>query len=99
MELLFRPVGRLLAVMVLASVVPAWAQGTAQPADKKEPSIYDKIWGRFTNWYDNKENPVVQRVIFTGRFHHDFALVRADHGDADESNVRRMRFGPRITFL
>ena len=99
MELLFRPVGRLLAVMVLASVVPAWAQGTAQPADKKEPSIYDKIWGRFTNWYDNKENPVVQRVVFTGRFHHDFALVRADQGDTDESNVRRMRFGPRITFL
>ena len=99
MELLFRPVGRLLAVMVLASVVPAWAQGTAQPAEKKEPSIYDKIWGRFTNWYDNKENPVVQRVVFTGRFHHDFALVRADQGDTDESNVRRMRFGPRITFL
>ena len=99
MELLFRPVGRLLAVMVFASVVPAWAQSTAQPADKKEPSIYDKIWGRFTNWYDNKENPVVQRVVFTGRYHHDFAMVRADQGDTDEWNVRRMRLGPRITFL
>jgi phosphate-selective porin OprO/OprP len=99
MELLFRSVGRLLAVMVFASVVPASAQSTAQPADKKAPSIYDKIWGHFTNWYDNKENPVVQRVVFTGRYHHDFVLVRADQSDTDESNVRRMRFGPRITFL
>jgi phosphate-selective porin OprO and OprP len=99
MELLFRPVGWLLAVVVFASVVPASAQSTAQPADKKAPSIYDKIWGHFTNWYDNKENPVVQRVVFTGRYHHDFAVVRADQGDTDESNVRRMRFGPRITFF
>jgi phosphate-selective porin OprO and OprP len=99
MELLFRPVGWLLAVMAFASVVPASAQSTAQPADKKAPSIYDKIWGHFTNWYDNKENPVVQRVVFTGRYHHDFAVVRADQGDTDESNVRRMRFGPRITFF
>src|SRR5687768_8022301 len=97
MELVFRHVVRVIAVIVLASV-PAWAQ-TAQPADKKEPSIYDKIWGRFTNWYDDKENPVVQRVVFTGRYHHDFALVRADQGDTDESNARRMRFGPRITLF
>src|SRR5687768_15101783 len=97
MELVFRHVVRVIAVIVLASV-PAWAQ-TAQPADKKEPSIYDKIWGRFTNWYDNKENPVVQRVVFTGRYHHDFALVEADQGDITEWNVRRMRLGPRITLF
>jgi len=78
---------------------PAFAQSaTAQPSEK-QPSIYDTIWGRFTNWYDNKENPVVQRVVFTGRYHHDFAMVRADQGDTDEWNVRRMRLGPRITFL
>jgi phosphate-selective porin OprO/OprP len=82
------------ALAVLASTVaPAAAQTT------KEPSIYDKIWGRVTNWYDDKENPVVQRVVFTGRYHHDFVLVRADQGDTDESNARRMRFGPRITLF
>ena len=78
---------------------PAFAQSAPPQAPDKQPSIYDKIWGRFTNWYDDKENPVVQRVVFTGRYHHDFALVRADQGDTDESNARRMRFGPRLTLF
>ena len=26
----------------------------------------------------NDDNPVVQQVLFTGRFHHDFATVSAD---------------------
>ncbi len=87
----------LLLVSALAS--PAWAQSSAQAGDNKQPSIYDRVWGRVTNWYDNKENRVVQRVVFTGRYHHDFALVRADQGDTNEWNVRRVRFGPRITVL
>jgi phosphate-selective porin OprO/OprP len=98
MELAIRQLVRVI-VLVVAVGAPAWAQSTAQPAEKKGPSIYDKIWGRLTNWYDNKENPVVQRIVFTGRYHHDFAAVRADQGDIDEWNVRRMRLGPRITFL
>lgn len=98
MELVCRHVVGLIAVLVFVSA-PASAQSTAPPAEKQGPSIYDKIWGRFTNWYDSKENPVVQRVVFTGRYHHDFAAVRADQGDTDEWNVRRMRLGPRITFL
>ncbi|MGH9218522.1 MAG: porin, partial [Vicinamibacterales bacterium] len=98
MELVCRRVVGLIAVLVFVSA-PASAQSTAPPAEKKGPSIYDNIWGRFTNWYDNKENPVVQRVVFTGRYHHDFAVVRADQGDIDEWNVRRTRLGPRITFF
>ena len=43
----------------------------------------------------NDDNPAVQQVLFTGRFHHDFATVSADQGDHDESNIRRVRFGPR----
>ncbi len=79
---------------------PVFAQnGATQAAEKKQPSTYDKIWGRFTNWYDNKENPVVQRVVFTGRYHQDFASVDADQGETEEWNVRRVRFGPRITFF
>ena len=99
MELVIRPLSWVLVVMVFAFAAAARAQSTTQAADKKEPSTYDKIWGRFTNWYDDKENPVVQRVVFTGRYHQDLALVRADQGDTDEWNVRRVRFGPRITFL
>ena len=98
MEQVVRHIIRLFVVVVVAAT-PALAQSSAQAAEKKQPSIYDKIWGRFTNWYDNKENPVVQRVVFTGRYHHDFAVVEADQGDITEWNVRRMRLGPRITFL
>ena len=65
----------------------------------KEPSTYDKVWGRFTNVYKNDQNPAVQQVLFTGRFQHDFATLEADQGDLDESNVRRVRLGPRVTFL
>jgi phosphate-selective porin OprO/OprP len=61
-------------------------------------SIYDRIW-RFADWYRNDANPIVQRVLFTGRFHHDFAVVDGDSGELRESNVRRLRLGPRITFF
>ena len=97
MELVVRQLARMLVLIIVASAGPAWAQSTQ--AEKKEPSIYDKVWGRFTNWYDNKENPVVQRVVFTGRYHQDFASVDADQGETEEWNVRRVRFGPRITFF
>lgn len=98
MEQVVRYIARLLVLVVVAAT-PALAQSSSQAADKKQPSIYDKIWGRFTNWYDDKENPVVQRVVFTGRYHHDFAVVEADQGDMTEWNVRRMRLGPRITLF
>jgi phosphate-selective porin OprO/OprP len=99
MELIFRPFTRLLVLLIVAAAAPAWAQSSTQAAEKKQPSTYDKIWGRVTNWYDNKEHPVVQRVVFTGRYHQDFASVDADQGETEEWNVRRVRFGPRITFF
>ena len=90
----------LAAMLVTVIVCPALAQSTnSQAAAKTEPSVYDSIWDRVTNWYDDKENPIVQRVVFTGRYHHDFAVVRADQGDMEESNARRLRFGPRITMF
>ena len=101
---------RMVLVTLIASAAPAFGQtppapagnqSPAQPAppSKPPPSTYDTIWAKFTNWYTDDTNPVIQRVLFTGRFHHDFAVVRSDQGDHDESNVRRVRFGPRITFL
>ena len=75
-----------------------WAQGEQKPA-LQPPSTYDKIWANLTDWYNDKENPVVQRVLFTGRFQHDLAMVEADQGDHRESNIRRVRFGPRITLF
>ena len=87
------------ALIILAGATPpAWAQGTEAQAQAKEPSTYDKIW-KFADWYDDKSNPVVQRVVFTGRFQQDFAAVGADQGDTNEWNVRRMRLGPRLTMF
>jgi phosphate-selective porin OprO/OprP len=70
----------------------------AQQPASDTPSIYERIW-RFTEWYDEPSNPIVQRVLFTGRFQQDFAAIRADEGDLDEWNLRRMRLGPRITLF
>jgi phosphate-selective porin OprO/OprP len=84
-------------MLIALALLPSLAQ--AQTAEKKEPSTYDKVWAKFTNWYDDKENPVVQRVVFSGRFQHDLAMVEADQGDWRESNIRRVRFGPRITMF
>jgi phosphate-selective porin OprO/OprP len=87
------------AIVIACLVTPgvALAQVDQKPATPP-PSAYDRVWSHLTNWYANDENPAVQRVLFTGRFQHDLAIVDADRGDHDESNVRRLRFGPRITF-
>jgi phosphate-selective porin OprO/OprP len=87
------------AIVTVACVVssgPAFAQAAAQP--DKPASVYDKIW-KFAEWYNDDTNPAIQRVLFSGRFQHDFAVLNADQGDHEESNVRRLRLGPRITFL
>ncbi|MGE0703872.1 MAG: porin [Vicinamibacterales bacterium] len=66
----------------------------AQDSQQSE-SAYDRIW-RFAEWYEDGTNPVVQQVLFSGRYHQDFAAVSADQGDSNEWNVRRLRLGPRI---
>ncbi|MEQ1761085.1 MAG: porin [Vicinamibacterales bacterium] len=71
---------------------------TAAAVTAPEPSIYDRVW-RFAEWYRDGSNPVVQRVLFTGRYQQDFAVVGADQGDLNEWNVRRLRLGPRVTMF
>lgn len=83
--------------VALLALTPLTA--SAQTAEPKPPSTYDRVWSKLTDWYNDKSNPVVQRVLFTGRFHHDLALVEADQGDWRESNIRRVRFGARITMF
>src|SRR5688500_4836289 len=61
--------------------------------DSTRESNYDKIWQQFTQWYRDDQNPVVQQVLFSGRYQHEFAAIDADEGDHDEWNVRRMRLG------
>ena len=85
----------LLGAAAGAHAQTAPAGGGAAPV----PSAYDRIWARFTQLYKDDGNPVVQQVLFSGRFHQDFVVVDADHGDLRESNVRRLRLGPRITLF
>jgi phosphate-selective porin OprO/OprP len=89
---------RTLLSIVLMLVLPGFA--SAQTSSSKEvPSTYDRVWRDFTELYVDDSNPVVQRVMLSGRFHYDFADVDADEGDNAEWNVRRLRIGPRITFF
>lgn len=74
------------------------AAGTTQTPTEKSPSNYDRIW-KFAEWYENESNPIVQRVLFSGRFQHEYAALDADEGDHREWNVRRMRLGSRLTLL
>ena len=74
------------------------AVGAQTPAGK-EPSHYDKIWNRFTEWYRDDSNPVIQRVLLSGRFQYEYVNVDADQGNHAEWNVRRLRIGPRITLF
>lgn len=87
----------LIASTVLLCVAASAAAQDARPAEKA-PSIYDKIW-QFADWYESSSNPVVQKILFTGRFQQDYADVNADQGDTTEWNVRRLRLGPRITLF
>ncbi len=74
------------------------ALASPQTAAAPPPSTFDRIW-KFAEWYEDPANPVVQRVLFSGRFHHDFAMLDSDQGDVRESNLRRLRLGPRVTLF
>lgn len=81
----------------LAQAVAPAPQST--PAPSREASTYDRVWQRFTTVYSDRSNPVVQRVLLSGRFQHEFAALNADQGDHDEWNTRRFRIGPRLTLF
>jgi phosphate-selective porin OprO/OprP len=93
------------AILVIARPARAQSAGApapapaAQSAPAQSASVYDRTWKKFTDLYVDDANPIIQRVIFTGRFQHDFAWIDADQGELDEWNLRRLRLGPRITFL
>ena len=84
-------------VMVLLVASRGTASAQSQTAEEP-PSTFDRIW-KFADWYSDSSNPAVQRIQFSGRYQHEFATLDADEGDHSEWNVRRMRLGPRVTFL
>ena len=61
-------------------------------AAQGQASTYDHIW-KFAEWHDDEQHPVVQSVLFTGRFQYEYAVVNDEDATHDEWNVRRMRIG------
>ena len=91
---------RRLLIVSICVLVPALAFAqTSSPQSPEPASTYDEIWDGFTEWYSDDANPVVQRVLLSGRFHLDFASIDSDQGDHSEWNIRRVRVGPRITLF
>lgn len=91
-----------LKAVMAQSPAPVQAPPAAVQASsgaEKPGSTYDRVWRQFTELYVNDSNPVVQKVLFSGRFQHEFAAIDADQGEHDEWNTRRLRMGPRITLF
>lgn len=59
---------------------------------------YVNLWDH-TVWYDNEENPFIQKVTFIGRFHGQYHYVDSDRGHDDGWEERRIRPGVKIAFL
>ena len=97
-----RPVCVVLSLLVCPALARAQASAAPPPPAQNAPSdvsTFDRIWQQFSTIYDNRSNPVVQRVLLSGRFQHEFTALDADQGDHDEWNTRRFRIGPRITLF
>ena len=81
-----------LAVLFWAGVCSAQSQ--TEPAVDRQKAAFDKIW-KFSDWYKNDKNNVIQRLQFTGRFQYEYASVDADQRSHHEWNVRRFRAGAK----
>jgi len=58
----------------------------------------DNLWA-FPVLYQDKENPFLQEVAFTGRYHGQIFSLNSDFGPAGGWQNRRQRFGGKIKFL
>jgi len=84
-----------LVVALAFSSARAFAAETTTPppnggTEAKPLSLYDQIW-KYTEFYHNDDNPVLQSFRFTGRFQLDYAVL--DHDDFDDLAIRRFRVG------
>src|SRR5688572_30496673 len=64
--------GVILAARANNAIAAEPAQGSSE--SEKRQSIYDKIW-KFAEWYESDSNPVVQRVLFSGRYQHEYVAL------------------------
>lgn len=57
-----------------------------------------KYWGNMV-FYDNDDNPLIQKVTFIGRYHGQYHYVDSNRGDQDGWEARRLRPGFKFEFL
>ncbi|MFC7339416.1 porin [Haloferula chungangensis] len=102
--------GKVTKLLISAIAAPAGFAGTPAPEileASESASLYDKIWGLAT-LYENDENPVIQKLAFTGRFQYDYATVQGDGSlvggpskdlSYEDFNTRRWRMGLKATLF
>ena len=83
-----------IVVAILLWSSGCWGQSTALNSAGEPQSIYDRIW-KFAEWHNNAGNPVLQNVLFSGRFQYEYSTLDADQGSNSEWNVRRLRLGAK----
>lgn len=80
------------------TVTQASGKGVESSVEKKEPSLFDEIWG-LAVLYKNKENPFLQELSIVGRQQNDFYYFDADQGQDDDWINRRSRIGLKAKVL
>jgi phosphate-selective porin OprO/OprP len=85
-----------LTALLAVSLAPCAAiDAQAQtPTQGTSDEAYKKVW-KFAEWHKNDKNPVVQSLLFSGRFQYEYAHVDSDQGNSSEWNVRRLRLGAK----
>ena len=80
----------------LSTPVPAVAAQDVEPATFwkriREKGLYERIW-EATRIYENEDNKVIQAFSIIGRYHGQYWSVKADQGQADDWENRRMFIG------
>ena len=86
---------RLVLLLLLTLLLAPW-QAEAQAPDQAPTNddVYKKIW-KFAEWHKNDQDPVVQSLLFSGRFQYEYAAINADEGDHSGWNIRRLRVGAK----
>ena len=79
---------------LLTPVAAFSAQAEASSQAATDADAYKRVW-RFAEWYKNDQNPVLQSLLFSGRFQYEYAKIDADEGNHSEWNIRRLRLGAK----
>jgi len=59
-------------------------QTSSQGANSED--VYKKVW-KFAEWYKNDQNPIVQNLLFSGRFQYEYAAIDSDQGNHHERKL------------